>query len=86
MTQNRLFIVKVGGSKGVDLGAVCADLAELAHAGRRWVLVHGGSHETNVIAERLVTRRSSSPLSLAIPAGARTGARWRSSRWSTAAR
>jgi len=48
-----MLVIKVGGSEGVDLDAVCADLAELAHAGQRWVLVHGGSHETNVIAEQL---------------------------------
>ncbi|NOZ05712.1 MAG: [LysW]-aminoadipate kinase, partial [Chloroflexi bacterium] len=47
------FVVKVGGGEGIDLDAVCADLAELAHAGRRWVLVHGGSHETNVVATQL---------------------------------
>lgn len=52
-TQNRLFVVKVGGGEGIDLDAVCADLAGLAGAGRRWVLVHGGSHETNVVAEQL---------------------------------
>src|SRR5690606_33282944 len=36
-----------------DYDAVCADLAALAREGRRWVLVHGGSHETNVVAEKL---------------------------------
>jgi len=51
--QNQLFVVKVGGGEGIDLDAVCADLAELAHAGHRWVLVHGGSHETNVVAAQL---------------------------------
>jgi acetylglutamate/LysW-gamma-L-alpha-aminoadipate kinase len=45
-----MIVVKVGGSKGIDYDAVCADLAELVHAGQRLVLVHGGSHQTNQVA------------------------------------
>ncbi|MCB9913556.1 MAG: [LysW]-aminoadipate kinase [Planctomycetes bacterium] len=48
-------VVKVGGSAGIDLDAVCDDLAELWHAGTRVVLVHGGSAETNRVAEALGT-------------------------------
>ena len=48
-----MLIVKAGGASGVDLEAVCSDLAELAREGRRWILVHGGSHETNLVAEKL---------------------------------
>ena len=48
-----MIVVKVGGSKGIDLGAVCQDVADLHKAGRSLVVVHGGSHETNVIAEKL---------------------------------
>lgn len=48
-----MFVVKVGGAEGVDLDAVCADLAQLAREGERWVLVHGGSAETNQVAEQL---------------------------------
>lgn len=48
-----MFVVKVGGAEGVDYDAVCADLAQLAEAGERWVLVHGGSAETNKVAEQL---------------------------------
>jgi len=32
---------------------VCADIVELVQQGERVVLVHGGSHETNVISEKL---------------------------------
>ena len=46
-------IVKVGGSAGIDYDAVCADIAVLWKAGQRLVLVHGGSGETNRIAEAL---------------------------------
>ncbi|RMG10134.1 MAG: [LysW]-aminoadipate kinase [Planctomycetota bacterium] len=48
-----MLVVKVGGAEGVDLGTVCADMAALAAEGQPWVLVHGGSHETNQVAEKL---------------------------------
>jgi len=48
-----MFVIKVGGARGVDLDTVTADLAVLASEGQRWILVHGGSHETNVVAEKL---------------------------------
>ncbi len=48
-----LVVVKVGGSEGIDYDAVCDDLATLHAAGRRLVLVHGGSAETNRVAEAL---------------------------------
>lgn len=48
-----MIVVKVGGSEGIDLDAVCRDLADLHREGTELVLVHGGSHETNVIAEKL---------------------------------
>ena len=46
-------VVKVGGSAGIDYDAVCADLASLAADGHRVILVHGGSAETNRVAEAL---------------------------------
>ena len=46
-------VVKVGGSEGVDLDAVCRDLAEHWRAGREVVLVHGGSAQTNRLATAL---------------------------------
>ena len=48
-----MIVVKAGGGKGVDMEAVCADVAEIAKQGEQVVLVHGGSHETNVISEQL---------------------------------
>jgi acetylglutamate/LysW-gamma-L-alpha-aminoadipate kinase len=48
-----MIVVKVGGGAGMDYDALCADTAELWQADRRLVLVHGGSHETNMLAERL---------------------------------
>lgn len=46
-------VVKVGGSEGIDLDAVVADLAALWREDPRVVLVHGGSAETNRVSEQL---------------------------------
>jgi len=48
-----MIVAKIGGSKGLDMAAVCVDVAELVQQGEQIVLVHGGSHETNVISEKL---------------------------------
>ncbi len=48
-----MIVVKVGGSAGIDLDRVCADIAALWQGGERLVLVHGGSHLTNQLAEAL---------------------------------
>jgi acetylglutamate/LysW-gamma-L-alpha-aminoadipate kinase len=47
-----LIVVKVGGSEGIDLDAVCDDVATV-RASQPLILVHGGSHRTNEVAERL---------------------------------
>jgi len=46
-------VIKIGGGEGIDLGPIAAQFAELVRDGVRAVLVHGGSHETNVISEAL---------------------------------
>jgi acetylglutamate/LysW-gamma-L-alpha-aminoadipate kinase len=48
-----MIVVKAGGGKGLDMSAVCGDVADLVKQGERVVLVHGGSHETNVISGQL---------------------------------
>ena len=48
-----MIVVKAGGGEGLDMETVCADVAELVAQGEQVVLVHGGSHETNVISEKL---------------------------------
>ncbi len=48
-----MLVVKVGGAEGVDYDAVCDDLAALAQEEIPWVLIHGGSHETNQVATQL---------------------------------
>ncbi|MGD2206408.1 MAG: [LysW]-aminoadipate kinase [Anaerolineae bacterium] len=48
-----MIIVKAGGGKGIAIEAVCADVADLVNQGEQVVLVHGGSHETNLISAKL---------------------------------
>ncbi len=48
-----MIVVKVGGSEGINYDAVCDDIADLWQAGQKLVLVHGGSAETNRVAELL---------------------------------
>ena len=49
----RSTVVKVGGSAGINYDLVCDDVAALVQQGLPIVLVHGGSHETNVLSEKL---------------------------------
>ena len=48
-----MLVIKVGGAENVDHEAVCEDLAALAKDGIPWVLIHGGSAETNRVSEQL---------------------------------
>ena len=48
-----MLVIKIGGSQGVGLDAVCADVADLVKQGQPVVVVHGGSAETNEISEKL---------------------------------
>ena len=48
-----MLVVKAGGNGSLDIEAVCADLVDLITNGEQVVLVHGGSHDTNVISEKL---------------------------------
>lgn len=48
-----MIVIKIGGAAGVGFERVCDDLAPRIIAGERIVVVHGGSDETNRLAERL---------------------------------
>ncbi len=48
-----LVVVKLGGSEGVNLPAFAADAAAIVRGGQSLVIVHGGSHDTNVLSEAL---------------------------------
>jgi len=46
-------VIKIGGGEGIELDPILDELAALVRSGERIVLVHGGSHETNVLSEKL---------------------------------
>jgi len=48
-----MIVVKIGGVEGLGIELLCADVADLIGNGEQMVLVHGGSHETNVISKQL---------------------------------
>ncbi|MBE0695662.1 MAG: [LysW]-aminoadipate kinase, partial [Anaerolineaceae bacterium] len=48
-----MIVVKMGGAQGVNLAAVCQDVADLIRQGEVLVFVHGGSNETNELTEKL---------------------------------
>lgn len=51
-----IVVVKCGGSGALDVDRLCEDVAELTAAGRKVVLVHGGSAEMGRLAEQLGVR------------------------------
>lgn len=50
MAQHSTLVIKLGGAEGIDPSAALDDVGRLAEAGRRVVLVHGGSAETDRLA------------------------------------
>ncbi len=52
MSTSNLLVVKIGGGAGINWEAVCDDIAELQKS-HQVVLIHGGSHQTNEVAEAL---------------------------------
>lgn len=48
-----IFVVKVGGSSGINLDYICADVAALAKEGRQIVLMHGAGNEANQLGDKL---------------------------------
>ena len=48
-----MIVIKAGGGEGLDIDAVITNIAQLIKEGSQAVLVHGGSHETNIISKQL---------------------------------
>lgn len=48
-----MLVIKIGGAAGIDTDALCCDIAALWHDGQPMIIVHGGSDETNRLAEQL---------------------------------
>lgn len=46
-------VIKIGGGAGIDLGPIAVECAACIQRGERIVLVHGGSHETDLLSEAL---------------------------------
>lgn len=68
LVSERLIVIKLGGAEGIDSQAAIRDIADLYKLGQPFILVHGGSHETNVLSERL----GHSPIFITLPSGATT--------------
>jgi len=48
-----MLVVKIGGGNGLNLEAICADIARLINWEEPVVVVHGGSSEMDLISEKL---------------------------------
>ena len=48
-----MLVIKIGGAAGIDSDALCRDITGLWRDGQPMIIVHGGSDETNRLAERL---------------------------------
>jgi [amino group carrier protein]-L-2-aminoadipate 6-kinase len=48
-----MIIVKIGGSSGINLDFVCADVAMLAKEGKPIVIMHGAGNEANALGDKL---------------------------------
>jgi acetylglutamate/LysW-gamma-L-alpha-aminoadipate kinase len=48
-----MLVIKIGGAVGLDYHALCNDIRTLWETGERMVIVHGGSAETDTLAEKL---------------------------------
>jgi acetylglutamate/LysW-gamma-L-alpha-aminoadipate kinase len=48
-----IIVIKIGGGQGIDPAALAPQIAALAATGVSPVIVHGGSHETDLLATRL---------------------------------
>lgn len=51
--SSNVIVIKIGGGEGVELDPLLDEFAQIVRDGARAVLVHGGSHETNLVAEAL---------------------------------
>jgi len=48
-----MLVIKVGGGEGINYDYICEDVAEIIKRGVKVILVHGESHEANVLSEKL---------------------------------
>ncbi len=60
-----MFVLKIGGAAGLDHEALCQDIAALWRSGAQLVIVHGGSADTDVLAQQL----NHAPRTIVTPSG-----------------
>lgn len=48
-----MIVVKIGGSRGINLDSVCADVAALTREGKQLVVMHGAGSEADALGEKL---------------------------------
>lgn len=48
-----MIVIKIGGSRGINMDCVCADAASLWNEGEKLILVHGAGNEANELGEKL---------------------------------
>src|SRR3972149_2906749 len=48
-----MLVVKIGGSHGINLDYVCADIATMTNEGKQVVLMHGAGNEANELGAKL---------------------------------
>ena len=51
--KSEAVVVKIGGAAGVQLPAICEDIADLVRSGMQIILVHGGSAQATELGEQL---------------------------------
>jgi acetylglutamate/LysW-gamma-L-alpha-aminoadipate kinase len=48
-----MIVIKIGGSAGINLDYVCADVATLTQEGKQVVIMHGAGKEANALGDKL---------------------------------
>jgi [amino group carrier protein]-L-2-aminoadipate 6-kinase len=48
-----MIVIKLGGTEGLDFSSICSDVKTILQQDQDVILVHGGSAETNQLAEKL---------------------------------
>jgi [amino group carrier protein]-L-2-aminoadipate 6-kinase len=48
-----MLVIKIGGTEGINFFQICSDIAALINQGNEIIVVHGGSSETNELANQL---------------------------------
>ena len=60
-----MFVLKIGGAAGLDHEALCQDIAAVWRSGGQLVIVHGGSADTDALAQQL----GHTPRTIVTPSG-----------------